>query len=101
MRDDQLWNLPDALRALLAAPPLTEKKLLELSIAWSRTAPGPPIEGPQARMAAALRVFVITWDPLNRSHRVPDATATAAPQNHEGPAPPQVQTVGTPKPNGR
>lgn len=76
MRDDQLSNLPDDVRALLAAPPLTEKKLLELGIAWPRAASVPVSEDARTRMAAALRVFVITWDPLERLPPRPDAMAT-------------------------
>jgi hypothetical protein len=76
MSDDQLSSLPDDLRVLLAAPPITEKKLLELRVGWSRAASGPGIEDPQPRMAHALRVFVITWDPLEPLAPRPDAMAT-------------------------
>jgi hypothetical protein len=70
VRGDVLSDLPDDLRALLAAPPITEKKLLELSIAWADLPSG------QARMAEALRLFVITWDPLEHAGPRPDAFAT-------------------------
>lgn len=55
---DQFSELPDPVRQLLAQPPVTEKKLLELRAEWPALSPG------RARMADALRLFVITWDPL-------------------------------------
>jgi hypothetical protein len=54
---------------LLAAPPVTEKKLLELSVTW------PGLRGGRARMAEALRTFVITWDPLETRVPRPDGFA--------------------------
>ncbi len=63
-------DLGDELRRLLADPPVIEKKLLELDVAW------PGMSGMQARMAAQLRVFVITWDPLERLAPRPDGFAT-------------------------
>lgn len=69
--DEQLYaDLPDELAHLLAAPPVTEKKLLELGIAWT------DLSGVQARMAELLRVFVITWDPLERRGARPEGFAT-------------------------
>jgi len=65
-----LSGLPEGVRRLLAAPPVTEKKLIELDVAW----PGLPYE--QARMAERLRLFVITWDPLERLAARPDGFAT-------------------------
>ncbi|MGH3447879.1 MAG: hypothetical protein ACRDP4_09680 [Nocardioidaceae bacterium] len=62
--------LPDDVGQLLAAPPLMEKQLLELSVGWSGLPPS------QARMAEALRLFVITWDPLEWDVRRPVAFAT-------------------------
>jgi hypothetical protein len=53
-----LGGLPARARRLLAKPPALEKMLLELSVTW------PGLAGGIARMAAAARVFVITWDPL-------------------------------------
>jgi hypothetical protein len=53
-----LRDLPDEVGQQLATAPITEKKLLELGVAWRDLSPA------QARMADALRVFVITWDPL-------------------------------------
>jgi hypothetical protein len=64
-------NLPDGVRQLLATPPVTEKKLLELGVAW------PGISPNLARMANALRLFVITWDPLEWRVRRPSGFATA------------------------
>jgi hypothetical protein len=55
---DPLSGLPDPVRQLLGQPPVTEKKLLELRAEWPAVSPG------RARMADALRLFVITWDPL-------------------------------------
>lgn len=77
VRDEQLMGLPDDLRALLSAPPLTEKKLLELGITWPDAEPGHLVAAPWMRMAAALRAFVITWDPLEVLAPRPDALATA------------------------
>jgi len=34
MSTELLSGLPEAVRRLLAAPPVTEKKLLELEVAW-------------------------------------------------------------------
>jgi hypothetical protein len=67
---DSLTGLLDPLLQLLAQPPVTEKKLLELRAEWSGLSPG------RARMAEALRLFVITWDPLEL--RVPRPAAFAA-----------------------
>jgi hypothetical protein len=67
---DLLADLPGGIRELLAAPPLAEKALLELAVTW----PGLPPE--QARMASALRLFVITWDPLEHSGPRPRGIAT-------------------------
>jgi hypothetical protein len=68
---EQLYAyLPVGLRQLLADPPVTEKKLLEIDVAWTG------LSGAQARMAEQLRVFVITWDPLERLATRPDGFAT-------------------------
>jgi hypothetical protein len=48
----------DAL-ALLAAPPKDEYALLEFALEW------PGLRGVEAQLAAALRLFVITRDPLD------------------------------------
>jgi hypothetical protein len=56
--DELLNGLPGETARLLAAAPITDKRLLELSVTWTGLSRG------RARMAAALRVFVITWDPL-------------------------------------
>jgi hypothetical protein len=68
---DLLSGLPDDIRQLLAAPPVLEKMLLELSAAWPR------LSQSQARMADALRLFVITWDPLEWLAPRPAGFATA------------------------
>jgi len=65
-----LSGLPEEVRRLLSAPPVTEKKLLELGVAWT----GLPSE--QAWMAERLRLFVITWDPLEWLAARPDGFAT-------------------------
>ena len=66
-----LSGLPDNVRALLASPPLTEPKLLELAARWKGLPPA------QARVAGALRLFVVTWDPLEWLAPRPEAVATA------------------------
>jgi len=63
-------GLPAEVWQLLATPPVTEKKLLELGVAWLGISPS------QARMADALRLFVITWDPLEWRVRRPCGFAT-------------------------
>jgi hypothetical protein len=65
-----LSGLPEEVRRLLAVPPVTEKKLLELEMVWARL----PYE--QAQMAERLRLFVITWDPLEWLAARPDGFAT-------------------------
>ena len=56
--DELLNGLPGETARLLGVAPVTDKRLLELSVTWTGLSRG------RARMAAALRVFVITWDPL-------------------------------------
>jgi hypothetical protein len=68
--EDRLANLPEEVQRLLAAPPVTEKKLLELGVAWT----GLPAE--REWLAERLRVFVITWDPLEQLADRPDGFAT-------------------------
>jgi tetratricopeptide (TPR) repeat protein len=51
-------GLPGDLQALLIAAPSTDKSLLELQVSWGGLSPE------LARMADALRVFVVSWDPL-------------------------------------
>jgi hypothetical protein len=70
-------DLPAALRRLLDTPPLTEKKLLELGVTW------PGLAGAQARVAGLLRVFVITWDPLEHQASRPEGFATLN-ADHDG-----------------
>jgi tetratricopeptide (TPR) repeat protein len=67
---DQLFDLPAAVRTLLAAPPLTEKKLLEVGVGWARVTPR------IGQIADALRLFVIMGDPLEPLAPRPDAIAT-------------------------
>ena len=62
-------GLPADLVEVLVSPPVQEKVLAELGVAWRDMA------GPEARMAEALRVFVVTWDPLE--HHVPRPVAFA------------------------
>jgi hypothetical protein len=66
-----LSDLSDEVGQLLATAPITEKKFLELGVAWRGLSPA------QARMADALRVFVITWDPLEWLAGRPAGFATA------------------------
>jgi hypothetical protein len=68
---DMLSGLPVGVRALLASPPLAEPRLLELAARWEGLPPA------QARMAEALRLFVVTWDPLEWLVPRPQAVATA------------------------
>jgi hypothetical protein len=65
-----LSGLPDRVQRLVATPPATEKKLLELSATWAGLPPS------QARMVEALRLFLITWDPLELRAPRPTAFAT-------------------------
>ena len=66
-----LTGLPSDVRALLARPPLTDTRLLELAPSWEGLTPA------QARMADVLRLFVVTWDPLEWLAPRPEAVATA------------------------
>jgi hypothetical protein len=66
-----LRELPDEVGQLLATAPIIEKKLLELGVAWRDLSPV------QAQMADALRVFVITWDPLEQLPGRPAGFCTA------------------------
>src|SRR5512142_1333959 len=66
-----LADLPSDVQALLARPPLTDTRLLELAASWEGLPPG------QARMAEGLRLSVVTWDPLERLVPRPEAGATA------------------------
>ena len=68
-----LAGLPGDVQALLASPPLTEPKLLELGVRWEGLSLTPAL----ARMADALRLFVVTWDPLEWLAPRPEAVATA------------------------
>jgi hypothetical protein len=68
-----LAGLPGDVQALLASPPLTEPMLLELSARWE----GLSLTSALARMADALRLFVVTWDPIEWLAPRPEAVATA------------------------
>lgn len=65
-------GLPSDVRVLLARPPLSDTRLLELAARWEGLTP------PQARMADGLRLFVVTWDPLEWLVPRPEAVATAS-----------------------
>jgi len=67
-----LAGFPDDVRALLASPPLDDTRLLELGVRWQDAAPG----SAPAEVADALRLFVVTWDPLEWLAPRPDAIAT-------------------------
>ena len=66
-----LADLPDDARVPLASPPLDDTKLLELGVRWQGVAPA------LAEVTDALRVFVVTWDPLEWLAPRPGAIATA------------------------
>jgi hypothetical protein len=51
---------------------MTDTRLLELAASWEGLTPA------QARMADALRLFVVTWDPLEWLAPRPEAVATAS-----------------------
>ena len=65
-----LAGLPDRVQELLADPPVMDKRLIELVVAW------PGLTAGLARMADALRLFVITWDPLAGMVQRPSGFAT-------------------------
>lgn len=56
---------------LLSDPPARDTRLLELSLRWNG------LSSATARMAEFLRVFVITWDPLELDDARPPAFATS------------------------
>jgi hypothetical protein len=59
----------------LSDPPVRDKRLLEVSLGWTG------LFGARARMAEFLRVFVITWDPLELDDaRPPGCAAARAPR---------------------
>jgi hypothetical protein len=67
-----LAGLPEDVQALLARPPLEDPMLLELAARWEGLSPA------LAGMAEALRLFVVTWDPLEWRVPRPDAVATVS-----------------------
>jgi hypothetical protein len=68
-----LAGLPGDVQALLADPPLDDTRLLELAAQWEGLTPA------LAEMADALRLFVVTWDPLEWLAPRPEAVATSNP----------------------
>lgn len=66
---DPFAGLPADVVEMMAGAPVREKMLAELGVAWAGLAEA------EARMAEALRVFVVTWDPLE--HDVPRPVAFA------------------------
>ena len=72
-------GLPAEVVEVLAGAPVQEKVLAEFEVAW------PGLSEGQARMAEVLRLFVVTWDPLE--HQVPRpasfATVNAGPPGLE------------------
>lgn len=71
MNEALLADLPGDVQALLASPPLSDTRLLELSARWQGLTPD------LAEMADALRMFMVTWDPLEWLAPRPEAVATA------------------------
>jgi hypothetical protein len=69
LTDAMLSGLPDSVSKLLADAPINEKELLELRLTWDDLTPG------NARVAETLRVFILTWDPLEVEASRPDAFA--------------------------
>lgn len=64
-------GLPAEVREAIERAPSDERALLELRLAW------PALDDARARIAARLRVFLLTWDPLDWHDRRPGrATAT-------------------------
>jgi hypothetical protein len=69
--DARLLHLPHPVAEDLAGPPDEEWALLELALEW------PSLVDGQARVAARLRVFLLTRDLLDRTDRLAPAWATA------------------------
>ena len=67
---DPFVGLPGQIKTLMIGAPVEEKMLAELSVSW------PGLDGPRHQMAEALRLFVITWDPLETWAPRPTAAAT-------------------------
>ena len=67
-----LAGFPSDVQALLARPLLEDTRLLELTARWEGLSPT------LAGMAEALRLFVVTWDPLEWLAPRPEAVATAS-----------------------
>ena len=64
-----LAGLPGDVRDLLARPPLTDTRLLELAARWEG------LTQAQAGMADTPRLFVVTSDPLEWLAPRPEATS--------------------------
>jgi hypothetical protein len=69
--DARSFDLPPAVADDLAHPPDEEWALLELALGW------PDVVDVQARVAARLRIFLLTRDPLDRVEGLAPAWATA------------------------
>ena len=68
---DPLIDLPEDVRGALEHAPADERALLELRLSW------PELGAHEALIAARLRVFLLTWDPLRWSGDRAPAGATA------------------------
>jgi hypothetical protein len=68
---DPLAGLSTDLAAMLTDAPVQDKVLAELAVSW------PSLGGPEAGIAEALRLFLLTWDPLDLRAPRPVASATA------------------------
>ena len=68
---DPLVDVPGDVRDALAAAPADERALLELRLSW------PQLREVEALIAARLRVFLLTWDPLGWAGDRAPAWATA------------------------
>jgi hypothetical protein len=78
---DPLAGLPPALVDVLTSTPVEDKVLVELAVGWAGLGEA------EARMAEALRVFLVTWDPLEHQASRPVAAATV------NPGPPGLEIV--------
>lgn len=59
MDERRYLELPDEVVTLLSNPPAGEKALLELAAEW------PELDPALAELAESVRLFVLTWDPLD------------------------------------
>jgi len=65
-----LTGLPPALVDVLNGAPVEDKVLVELAVGWAG------LGDAEARLAEVLRVFLVTWDPLEHQASRPVAVAT-------------------------